>query len=608
MNRWKSLQILVALGLLVSACGKEKDRDQEQNNNDGVAHTLPLLDGLAGDADNRELLFFTSTAQGASGLYAYDPSLPEKKAFLIDGDAEFGPAGYPYYAMHGGNLSADNLSLSGFHVSHVLYSRFIAGGNSGAGNRELRRVSTDPAEIANGWQRVSMEDSPSTILGERFVQHNLSNPLGSAYVYRDLNAANEPWFEVMLGDDENTEPRPFGEEIVVSVPIWDANNGKPGGWLAIENEADKRLVLLNTDRVLVGPVLGEGDASVNNLSSAHLLAALDKETTLVALVFAGGAADDQQGEVWAWTQGDVSSPGKVKPVLNANGEKLVFSASVFSGGVPQLPAANLRIVKNGALYFANSAEMFSFGESPSLTRVDKAGWKAFEYPHDDDDESPTPTSFLIDGGQNTLVWFINERLEKIDVSDADNAKSSVLFDQKVSTFGSKDEITTPITTSREGWIFYNRDGRYAIDDPKDRKGDYSIAVAEKVDGSKRIIVQDARWIGASTDGRAPVLGQVETLEIGEVFLLTRDRTLAAVSAVDPAKGMVELGKLPSTIEGVRMFGLAPGPHRLLQVVHGEKSHEVIYVNTRARDSLKHLMDAPTQGGDYSQYTRPIELF
>src|SRR5690554_2098790 len=107
MNRWKSLQILVALGLLVSACGKEKDRDAEQNNNDGAAHTLPLLDGLAGDADNRELLFFTSTAQGASGLYAYDPSSAEAKAVLIDGDAEFGPAGYPYYAMHAGNLSAD---------------------------------------------------------------------------------------------------------------------------------------------------------------------------------------------------------------------------------------------------------------------------------------------------------------------------------------------------------------------------------------------------------------------------------------------------------------------------------------------------------------------
>lgn len=604
MKHWKSFQILIAIALLVSACDKEKDRDDGEV----VTETLPLLDGLAGDADNRELLFFTSTAAGASGLYAYDPSSPEEKAVLVDGDAEFGSAGYHFYAMHGGNLSVDNLSLSGFYVSHVLYSRFIAGGNLGDGNRELRRVSTDPAQAASGWQRVSSEDSSSVILGERFVQHDLSNPLQSSYVYRDLSTSTGSWLEVRLGDDENAGPRPFGDGLVVSVPVWDVNKGKPGGWLAIDNSTDKRLVLLNTDRELVGPVAGEDDTLVDNLVSAHLLASLDHETTLLALVFAGGTAEEQKGEVWAWTQEEANSPGYIKSVLDANGEKLMFPASLFSNGAPQLPAANLRVVKNGALYFANSAEMFSFGESPSLTRVDKAGWKRFEYPHPEAGETPIPTSFLIDAGKDALVWFINERLEKIDVSKVDKAESSVVFDQKVSTFGSKDEITTPITTGREGWFFYNRDGRYAIDDSKGRKGDYSIAVAEKIDGTERITIQDARWIGASTSGRAPVLGQIETLELGEVFLFTKEHKLAAVSAVDPARGMVELGKLPETIEGVRMFGLAPGPHRLLQVVHGEKSHEVIYVNTRERNSLKHLMDTPTLGRDNSQYTRPVELF
>ncbi len=604
MKHWKSLQIIIAIGLLLGACSKEKDR----GDGDTATETLPLLDGLKDDANSRNLLFFTSTAKEGSGLYAYDPSSPDKKSVLVDGDAEFGPAGYPFYAMHGASLSSDNLALSDFYVSHVLYSRFIAGGNSGDGNRELRKVSTDASQAAVGWQRVSSESSPSTIIGERFVQHELSNPLQSAYVYRDFNSAAKDWFEVRLGDDENVAPRPFGSGIMVYVPVWDANKGKSGGWLAIENDVDKRLVLLNADRELVGPVAGEKDATVNNLVSAHLLAKIDKETTLIVLVFGGGAPEDLKGEVWAWQTGGVNSAGSAKPVLDASGKKLEFPAGVFSNGAPQLPPTSLRSLKNGALYFANNADMFSTGGSPSLTRVDKTSWKKFEYPHHDAGETPVPTSFLVDAGKDTLVWFINERLEKINVSNSEKAESSVVFDQEISSYGRKDAITTPITTSRDGWFFYNRDGRYSIDDPKGRKGDYTIAVAEKIDGSRRISIQDARWIGASTRGRAPVLGEIEMLELGEVFLFTKDHKLAAVSAADPSEGMVELGKLPATIKGVRMFGLAPGPHRLLQVVNSENSHEVIYVNTRERDSLKHLMDAPSLGGNYSQYTRPVDLF
>ena len=70
-------------------------------------------------------------------------------------------------------------------------------------------------------------------------------------------------------------------------------------------------------------------------------------------------------------------------------------------------------------------------------------------------------------------------------------------------------------------------------------------------------------------------------ELSEVFLW-RNQEIAA----DPKAGLVILGELSGTPANVSMYGLAPGPHRLLQVEIPEwDEHRVYYVNTRQADSL-----------------------
>lgn len=100
--------------------------------------------------------------------------------------------------------------------------------------------------------------------------------------------------------------------------------------------------------------------------------------------------------------------------------------------------------------------------------------------------------------------------------------------------------------------------------------------------------------------------QLAALDLSEVFLLSDDLQLAAVSADNPGAGVVNFGTLPNSASQATMFGLAPGPHRLLQTTldGSPASHEVIYVDTRDENSLRVLSSQPS--GEANQ--RPLPGF
>lgn len=79
----------------------------------------------------------------------------------------------------------------------------------------------------------------------------------------------------------------------------------------------------------------------------------------------------------------------------------------------------------------------------------------------------------------------------------------------------------------------------------------------------------------------------------------------AVSAGEPDSDMVNLGKLTPAPEVVRMFGIRPGPHQLMQVEYENNSYEVIYVNSEQAGSLTYLMDAPATVDNAGSRTRPV---
>src|SRR5690606_29037017 len=138
-------------------------------------------------------------------------------------------------------------------------------------------------------------------------------------------------------------------------------------------------------------------------------------------------------------------------------------------------------------------------------------------------------------------------------------------------------VQTEVLGSRDGWLFYNR---------ADISGQ-DTAVAMKVDGSDSLEITDAQWIGASLTGKGDSISYMT--ELSEVFLWS-DKEIAAVSAADPKAGTVLLGTLDATPEGVTMHGLAPGPHRLIQV-HTDADNSAVYsVNTREQGSLRKALD------------------
>jgi len=155
--------------------------------------------------------------------------------------------------------------------------------------------------------------------------------------------------------------------------------------------------------------------------------------------------------------------------------------------------------------------------------------------------------------------------------------------------------------SQGGWFFYNREAN---------QSDYAVAI--KVDGSKRLELKDCTWIGASTSGKAQYTGgSFSSLEPSEVFMACNNRKIAAIDANDPLAGRVILGSLGEPAESIAMGRTAPGPNRLIRVVYNDERYEVLYANTREKDSLKHLMASPASEdsvGSLAGQTAPVNGF
>lgn len=112
--------------------------------------------------------------------------------------------------------------------------------------------------------------------------------------------------------------------------------------------------------------------------------------------------------------------------------------------------------------------------------------------------------------------------------------------------------------------------------------------------------------GASLAAHFELQPDARGLEVSEIFLFNEEYELAAVSAADPEAGMVNFGRIPNSATEVRMYGTAPGPHRLLQThLPGSPDiYEVIHVDTRDKDSMRVV----TSQGSPEINQRPISQF
>jgi hypothetical protein len=554
------------------------------SNNQGGGDSLPALEGLAGVANNDNWLFYTSNAEGNSGLFGFNPMLPDNGAELIDAQAYLGPNPYVFSGITSADLAGTQ--MSNFRVHSIFYrskGEMVIPGTSQTLEvpKAFQRVGAIQSPAPGLPSQVSSEaDSSNLFSTQYFFQYHLAQPLRAAVAYR----AKDHWRQVRVDDDASQAPLEFDPDHQVVVPLGD---GAPNGWLVIDEGTSNQLSKVGMTLGPQGPVLDAGGAPVQGLDHVQMLASLSLDDTLLVLTFEDtDSSDDElpESEVWLYSSGD---PGTIKPLLNSAGEKLTLVKNLFGQGAA-LPSAEQLVVRDETLYFAFHEQGFTssiFPVNPMLYRVDENGW-SLEIDHSATvGASPIPilaSPFLIDAGDR-LIWLIDDKLTSIDLASLSEA---TLYEGSIST---------PIPVSQGGWFFYN-DER-----------DVDTAVAARTDGSQRIRLQNARWVGASGRGEGTALSRRAKSEIGEVFLLRDDGTVAAVSATQPDAGMVTLGQLNPVPENVTMFGTRPGPHQLMQVQYegADDSYEVIYVNTLEADSLKHLMSEPVDAANAGTLTRPV---
>ncbi|HEX5677531.1 MAG TPA: hypothetical protein VFX91_06145 [Alcanivorax sp.] len=551
---------------------------------DQSGDSLPVLEGLSGVATNNNWLFYTSNADGNSGLFGFNPMMPDNGVELIDEDAFLSASPYVFSTIAGADLSG--AQMSNYRAHYLFYrskeDRILAGsGQVIPAPDGFQRVSTSQSAVPDSPSQVSSEADTTNLLSIRyFFQYNLSQPLDTAVAYW----TDDHWRQVRVGDDTSQAPLEFDPDHQVMVPLGD---GTPNGWLVIDEGNGNQLIKVDMTLGSQGPVLDAGGAPVRGLAFAQTFADLGLEERLVVLTFEDPDTSDDQvpgSELWLYSQGD---PGTIEPLLNSAGEKLTFKANLFGQGAA-LPSAEKLVVRDGTLYFAFHEQGLMdaiFAANPMLYRVDENGWSLEIDYSAAADASPLPilaSPFLIDAGDR-LIWLIGDELTSIDLSSMSEA---VLYEGSIST---------PVPVSQGGWLFYNDDR------------DVDTAVAARTDGSRAIRLQNARWIGASSRGEGSALSRRTKSEIGEVFLVRDDGTVAAVSAAQPDAGMVTLGQLDPVPESVTMFGARPGPHQLMQVQYeGEDDrYEVIYVNTLEADSLTHLMPEPVDAVNAGALTRPV---
>src|SRR5690554_4198829 len=599
MQKYSILLAVLTASTFGVSCGGGGGDDSSHG-----ANALPLVEGLQSDADNQRLLYYISTAEGAPGLYAYDPGQPEAGGILVDGDLSL--RGPHMASLFGGEFGAGGDSISDYYVSDIYYTAWGTPADDDMMSSPIMygeqwRVSTDPATLGDGPVRVSNTtlNSAVTTSVDRFHTFDILDPMNSSVM---INSVLQGWIRVRMGYDSAQPADILGEDMVVVSPLWGREAQQNFGWIVVDSTEDasghRGVLRLLADEHLeleLGAIrFKESGEIVQGVKQAKYINDRGDGTAFLAV----GLEQEDWGEVYLYERSDVPGEGgTLKRLLNKDGQALVISFAPMgideSGGVSvSPPAAGLTSIQPSGFYFAHGPSMFDQSWT-HLYRLDSDGWVSFDHEeHKPQVESeflnqPLIASmlggFLIQVAEDKLFWSLGENNEVIDVSSTDpDAWTRTPIEAAGGVAGG-----TTVYASANGWVYYNTN-----DDE---------AVLLNVESGESVALKDAKWLGASAKVGA---GAVNSLQIArpitEVFLLQNGRKLGAVSAADPTAGMVLLGELSSNTEEVRLFGSASGPHRLAQVEYEDGTFEVVYMNTRHANSLKFLMPKPA-----SDWSKPI---
>ncbi|HET8903961.1 MAG TPA: hypothetical protein VFN16_08210 [Saccharospirillum sp.] len=582
---------IIALTLVLAACGSGGGGGNGDTNSNGF--TPPSVSGLGPGADNQDLLFFTSAVNDNRRLFAVDPAYPEDPPADLNvaiNDTSFTHS-RNFFPIQQADWDASAQTISDFHIDRVLFFNKF-----GIDQEGVYTVSTEAGTGTTPTpERITSLNALSLDTRALFT-YSLENADQTALIYKE----SDDWKQIQLGDDTSTDPLVLDSNLVPVFGSWDPQTAQGDGWMVVDtSDATLKMVDMNLQPVS-GTVTHNGSPVSGIEENESGMFPWATSVQQVGSTFSDGSRflaiaseyvqnDGLYAELWHYTPGNAGEPGTAKPLHNTEGETLTFSPGILSAGAPVVPGQGQMVVVDDTIFFIQTEGLFGF--ESKLFRADPDGWSEIAF-------DGMSIDFLI-AADNRVAWIANDELVSRDkfgnneiVVDAD------VIDYNAGQYGQS--LEGQIRGSRNGWVFYNRT-------ESNQQDSQDFAVAATLDGNNSIAIPNARWIGASSSGQGTADVTLDAQELGEVFLLRNGTELAAVNAADPAAGMVTLGTLPSGAVDATLFGLAPGPHRLLQVeIDGSPaSYEVIYVNTNQEDSLVTVSSQAHQNG---QLMRPLQGF
>jgi hypothetical protein len=588
---------------------------------------IPEVSGLTGDAGYQGLLFYTEEGSETFryNLMAIDPAsnpiAPEEvmaNIFVLDDD-------YRVYAVPQADINADR--VENYHIDRLMFAKLT---NSSTSKVELYTTSAD---AAGNWppvpSKVPFPSSCTSFSGANFVnalQFDLAHPEDTVFSFRGgVSMGDNKQCQVSV--DKNGTPQNLGENLRPISPVWDNVNQRPDGWLMLKDEGNYEIQQFDLAGNSLGNVKDENGNPVSGNSfwsqGIHSLGPVLEDGSQLIIHLKMEYSSDLGMNIIASSlvskfepAADSSNPGTLTPFENQNGEQLELSSH-------ERPLARQMALVDETYYFFTKDR----AGDQFLASVNKDGWARLK----DIDQYSLPQALA--GGQY-VVWSAYHNTPtggrtKLHSYDTVN-NTTIELDEEVDSdnFSVEERLETAWTSriyapmlahteGNTGTVFYIRErsidvqtgtiNGYPVTDTKT----WTESVARSTDGSgEPVIIKDARWMAASTNGKGPVrglsslmhvesgrAGYTKNLELGEVFFLTDDSKLAAVSASDPAAGMVVLGQLQADADDISQVGpselgnlreLGAGPHRLLQVDYKNGKQAVFYADTSQENSLQKL--------------------
>lgn len=599
--------------VLLTACGGSGSSVNPLIDDSGeivTGHELALLDGLSGDSDNHDLLYFTQSAvDGNAGLFSISPSATNTPVLV---DAEIGERLRPSTVT--GPWGTDQTlppAISGAIFDRVFFPIHEAEPNATAGGFDNLRVASvfygDNTIVDSfGYKRVSTD-----ISSQHYESQAVGNDMGIAlynaiitYGIEDIGETSilyesAGWKQLRLSDDATTAPLELNNNFEPVVSIFDPAVNAGAGYLVIDSGNNDTLRFVDMSLMSVGEYVDANGGPLEKIRQKAVVGSGRSDGSVYLALHIDG---DEAPTLWYY-QSAADGPGSIHQVINGSDAPFTFSSALL-GGIAT-PAENHLVTMGDSVYFLHGVlekvddpdlegTIFEGMEElkTKLIRLTGASWALIDEP-EGSGFLGIENAFLI-GAAGRLVYEADDEVISVNADGGDR----IVLDASSDLYGQ--DIDIGILGSGNGWVFYNRtEGMFS---------NVQVAVAARADGSHRLDLTGWRWLGASASPTVAdgLNGPMASIDVSEVFMVNDNYELAAVSAAAPQDGMVNFGQLPNSATEVRMFGIAPGPHRLLQTtLKGEPdSYEVIYLDTRNKDSLQ-VISAQASTEDNQ---RPISRF